>query len=410
MKRHMQEILAGGAGSACREDELRRCVAGLIVAALLALAGCSRAVKEGPGGTRVGGAVPVRVAAALRTNVPVQLRAIGHVTPFSTVSVESRVDGILQQVHFEQGGFVKEESLLFTIDPRPFQAALNQAKANLERDKANARYAELEVERNGTLFRERIIPQDTLDQSRASADAAKATVAADQAAVETAELQLSFCFIHSPVNGRAGTLKVNAGNAVKNLDTMLVTLNQTEPIYVDFSVPEHELPAIRASLAERGKLPVAAVATGHEKDPVAGELTIINNTVDPNTGTILLRALFPNLDQLLWPGQFVNTVFTVNTLTNAVVVPTGAIQAGQQGPYVFVVKADWTVEARPVEVSNVTGLETVLRDGLEGGEQVVTSGQVRLSPGAKVRVENSAPGVVAGGSGKPAASNLSQAP
>jgi multidrug efflux system membrane fusion protein len=326
---------------------------------------------------------------AVETNVPVQLHSIGHVAAFSTVAVQSRVDGVLEGVHFQQGETVKQGSLIFSIDPRPFQAALDQAKANLEKDKALARYAEIDARRNAELFRQGIIPQDTNDQSRANADAAEATVAADDAAVENAQLQLSFCSIRSPITGRVGTLYVNAGNVVKNLDTVLITINQTEPIYVDCSVPERDLPRIRDYLAASGELKVAAFVTGHERNPSPGALTIVNNAVDTNTGTILLRAKFPNRDELLWPGQFVNTVLTLTTLTNAVVVPSQAVQIGQQGSYVFVVKPDLTVEARYVEVGNRVASETVIRKGVEAGERVVTSGQIRLAPGTKVRIEAS---------------------
>jgi membrane fusion protein, multidrug efflux system len=355
-----------------------------LMLALLTVAGCSRQ----PIPPSEGEAAPVTIAVAVRTNVPVQLVAIGHVTAFSTVAVQSRVDGVLEKVHFQQGEAVKAGRLLFTIDPRPFQAALNQAKASLEKDKALARYAEIDARRNAELFHQGIIPQDTNDQTRANADALEATVMADEAAVENAELQLSFCFIHSPINGRVGTLNVNAGNVVKNLDTVLVTVNQTEPAYVDFSVPERELARVRDRLAAAGKLQVTASVPGHEQYPPTGELTIINNAVDVDTGTILLRAVFPNRDELLWPGQFVNAVLTLITLTNALVVPSQSVQAGQQGPYVFVVKSDSTVEARPVEVGNQVGSEIALRKGVAVGEQVVTSGQVRLAPGVKVRIEN----------------------
>jgi membrane fusion protein, multidrug efflux system len=360
---------------------------GLLVTVPIVFAGCSRATPQTAGGGEKAEAAPVTVAVAVRTNVPVQLHAIGHVAAFSTVAVQSRVDGVLERVYFQQGKTVKQGSLIFTIDPRPFQAALNQAKANLERDRALARYAEIEARRNADLLRQGIIPQDTSDQTRANADALEATVSGDEAAVTNAQLQLSFCSIRSPINGRVGVLNVNAGNVVKNLDTIIITINQTEPIYVDLSVPERELPRIRACLAAAGALRVAARVADHEENPPVGELTIINNAVDAKTGTILLRAVFPNQDERLWPGQFVNTVLTLTTLTNAVVVPSQSVQAGQQGTYIFVVKPDSTVEARPVEVGNQVGSVTVLRTGIQFGEQVVTGGQIRLAPGVKVRVE-----------------------
>lgn len=387
MKRIAHQTLsseAGFTGSQTAGGRARVAVHVFLMVALLTFAGCSRQPIPPVG---EGQAAPVTIAGAVRTNVPIQLQAIGHVTAFSTVAVQSRVDGVLERVYFQQGETVKQGSLIFTIDPRPFQAALNQAKANLERDKALSQYAEIEARRNADLFRQGIIPQDTSDQTRANADALEATVAADEAAVTNAQLQLSFCSIRSPINGRVGVLNVNAGNVVKNLDTILITINQTEPIYVDLSVPERELPRIRAFLTAAGALRVAARVADHEQNPPVGELTIINNAVDANTGTILLRAVFPNQYERLWPGQFVNTVLTLTTLTNAVVVPSQSVQAGQQGPYVFVVKPDSTVEARPVEVGNQVGSATVLQTGVQFGEQVVTAGQIRLAPGVKVRVE-----------------------
>ncbi len=331
------------------------------------------------------------MATAALTNVPLSLEAIGHVTAYSSVAVRSQVDGILESAHFQQGALVREGDLIFTIDPRPFQAALAQAKANLTRDAALAKYAEFEAQRNSNLVSQGIVAQETNVQSQAAAEAAEATVAADRAAVDNARLQLSFCSIHSPINGRAGTLDVNPGNVVKSQDTVLTTLKQTEPIYVDFSVPEAQLPEIRRRLASEGELPVAAHEPGGESAPSHGKLIIVNNTVDPTTGSILLRAVFPNEDEQLWPGQFVQAELTVNILSNVIVVPSEAVQVGQSGEYVFRVKPDATVEARLVRTGNRVSGQTVILEGLQEGDTVVTTGQIRLAPGVRVRVEKSLP-------------------
>ena len=352
---------------------------------LLALSACSRA-KQGSA-TQSLPAAPVTVAVAMGRNVPVQVAAIGHVSAFSTVAVKSQVDGRLERVLFQEGDEVRAGETLFTIDARPFESALRQAEANLAKDSALATNAIIEERRNVTLLNQQVISQDAFDQARAAADALRATVVADKAAVENARLQLAYCTITSPTNARAGKLLVNAGNVVKNNDTVLVVLNQTRPIYVDFSVPEQELPRIREHAAS-GKLKVEARVPGDEARPSAGELAVINNTVDTDTGTILLRALFANANEHLWPGQFVNAALTLTTLTNAVVVPSSSVQVSQDGQYVFVVTPELTVEARPVVVGNRVGDETIIQSGLRGGERLVVSGQLRLASGAHVEIQN----------------------
>ncbi|MEO8428170.1 MAG: efflux RND transporter periplasmic adaptor subunit [Verrucomicrobiota bacterium] len=288
-------------------------------------------------------------------------------------------------VLFQEGAEVRAGQTIFTIDPRPFEAALHQTEANLAKDNALATNAIVEERRNATLLNQNIVSQDAYDQARAAADALRATVAADRAAIESARLQLAYCTILSPVNARAGKLLVNAGNVVKNQDTVLVVLNQTRPIYVDFSVPEQELPRIREQAAS-ARLKVEVRAQGDEARPSTGELAVINNTVDTDTGTILLRAIYPNEEERLWPGQFVNTALTLFTMTNAVVVPSQSVQVGQEGQYVFIVTPELTVDARPVTVANRAGEEVVIKSGLRAGEQVVTSGQIRLVPGARVEI------------------------
>jgi multidrug efflux system membrane fusion protein len=297
------------------------------------------------------------------------------------------VDGKLERVLFQEGDEVRAGQTLFTIDSRPFESALHQAEANLAKDSALATNAIIEERRNASLLNQQIISQDSFDQTRAAADALRATVVADKAAVENSRLQLAYCTISSPINARAGKLLVNAGNVVKNNDTVLVVLNQTRPIYVDFSVPEQELPRIREH-ATSAKLKVEARAPGDEALPSAGELAVINNTVDTDTGTILLRALFANAGERLWPGQFVNAALTLTTRTNAVLVPSSSVQVGQDGRYVFVVTPELAAEARPVVVGDRVGDETIIQSGLRGGERLVVSGQLRLVSGVRVEIQN----------------------
>ncbi len=334
-------------------------------------------------------AAPVTVATVVQKDVPVQLRAIGNVEAYSTVSVKSRVAGQLVEVNFKEGQEVKKGELIFLIDPRSFQAALQQAQANLSKDIAQMKKAEADARRYADLFKRGIVSAQDYDQNRTNFEAMKATVKADEAAVENAKVQLGYCYIYSPIDGRIGKLMVNQGNMVKDNDTVLVVINQTKPIYVDFSVPQQELPEIKKYMAVE-KLKVEAIIPSDRDHKAIGELTFVNNQVDTNTGTILLKGLFPNQDEALWPGQFVNVVLTLTTQPKAVVVPSAAVQTGQQGKYVFVVKPDLTVESRPVTLGNDLGREVVIAEGLKPGEMVVTEGQLRLAPGVKVEIKGEA--------------------
>jgi membrane fusion protein, multidrug efflux system len=362
----------------------------LLMAVLLTCVGCSRRVPT----LGEGQAAPVTVAVALETNVPVQLQATGRVTAPATANVQSRVDGVLEKVLFQEGEAVKQGSLIFTIDPRPFQAALNQARSGLERDKAMMCYEQIHARCNAKLYHQGIIPRDDWNPGCADTDALARAVATDEATVAHARLQRSFCDIRSPINGRTGIVKVNACEWVKRLDTVLVTINQMKPIYVDFSLPDQELPGIHACLAAAGQLQVTARMVGRERNPPVGELTITNCAADAAGGTVFLRAIFPNKNETLLPGQLVNIVLTLTTLTNRVLVPSQSVQSGLRGPYVFVVKPDSTVETRPVEVGDHVGSETVLLKGVEFGEQVVTGGRLPLAPGVKVQIQNPKTAVV----------------
>jgi membrane fusion protein, multidrug efflux system len=328
-------------------------------------------------------AVPVVAAKVERSTIPVELHAIGTGQAFQTVSVESQVAGIVKEVHYRQGQFVQKGDLLITLDKDPFLAALAQSEAALARDKAQAQLSQLELNRNDELYKEGIVSQGQHDQSLATSTAAQATVRADEAAIQTAKIQLSYCSIYAPISGVTGAQLVSPGATVKANDVpILVVINQVSPIYVNFSVPQQYLESIKRSMA-RSRLPVRATPPGGSAAE-SGFLTFVNNTVDTTTGTIQLMASFPNADHRLWPGQFSNVVLELGEQQNVLVIPSQAVQAGQQGDYVFVVKPNMTVDVRQVKVGNIVNSRTEVLQGLSAGESVVTDGQVRLVPGTKV--------------------------
>ncbi len=330
--------------------------------------------------------VPVKMGDVIQQNVPLQVNAIGNVEAYNTVSVKALVGGEIIDVHFREGQDVRQGDLLFQIDPRPYEAALKQAEGALARDIAQAKNAEEQAKRYEILVQKDYVSRDQYDQLRANADALSAAVQADKASVENARLQLAYCTIKSPIDGRAGSVLVNKGNVVKANDVAMVTINKITPIYVTISVPEQNLSEIKRYMAE-GTLKVEAIIPGDEKRPAQGVLTFVNNAVDTSTGTIQLKATFENKDKRLWPGQFVNAVVTLTTQRNAVVMPSAALQAGQQGQYVFVVKPDFTVESRPVEIARSSGDMAVVAQGVKPGEKVVTDGQLNLIPGSRVEVK-----------------------
>src|SRR5690242_19523718 len=332
-------------------------------------------------------AVPVTVAEAVRRDAPVELREIGNVQAYATVSLKSQVEGQLARVLFAEGQEVKRDDLLFVVDTRPFEAALRQAEANVARDHAQAENARVELQRLGRLIKQGVVSRDEYDQARTRALSYDASVAADEAAVERARIELQYCYLRSPVDGRIGQILVHEGNVVKANETPLAVINQVRPVYVEFSVPQQELGEIRRRMAE-GPLGVTAHVGDDGGSPVPGELTFVNNTVDAATGTVLLKALMPNADEALWPGQFVNVVVRLTVLPGAVVVPSAAIQTGQEGAYVFVVGADGTVESRPVALGHAVGQDVVVERGIVPGDRVVTEGQLRLGPGVRVEVKD----------------------
>lgn len=347
------------------------------------LAGCSKnPVKEARPPRPP---VPVLVARAEVRDVPVEIRAVGNIQAYASVAVRSQITGPIMQVHFEEGREVAAGDRLFTIDPRPFEAALNQAQANVRRDEAQFLSARLGFQRTSNLFQSKIASQQDYDAAEAVFASAEATVVADRAAVSNAQVSLGYTEIRAPMAGRTGDLKVKAGNVVKAPDDVLVNLTQTQPIYAVFSVPEQNLPAIQ-QCRQSGPLSVMAFIPG-ENAGRRGELTFVNNVVDMTTGTISLKATFANEDKALWPGQFIQATLTLSNLVQATVVPTQAVQTGQNGEFVFVAKPDDTVEMRSVATSLTRDGMTVILGGVQPAEIVVTDGQLRLTPGAKISIK-----------------------
>jgi multidrug efflux system membrane fusion protein len=329
-------------------------------------------------------AVPVVVATVEQKTVPLQIQAIGAVEAYSTVSIKSNVSGELTAAYFKEGDDVRKGQLLFTIDKRPFEAELHQAEGNLARDLAQAANAHAQADRYQALFKSGVVAREQADQMVTAANALDAAVRADGAAVENTRVQLQYCTIYSPIDGRTGNLMVKPGNLVKaNDNPILLNINQIKPIYVTFTVPEQFLPDIKKYGARR-KLEVSANFPSGNASGAVGTLSFIDNAVDQATGTIKLKGTFPNGDRRLWPGQFVNAALTLANQPNAIVVPSQAVQTGQQGDYVFVIKQDMTAEARPVVIAQNLGGRAVIRQGLTAGERVVTDGQLRLVPGNKV--------------------------
>ncbi len=331
--------------------------------------------------------VPVVAELADHKNVPLQIKTIGNVEAFNSVQVKALVGGEVQGVYFREGQDVKKGDLLFKIDARPYEAALKQAEAALARDAAQAKNAEEQAKRYAILVQKDYVPRDQYDQIRANAEALSAAMDADRASVETARLNLSYCMIKSPINGRAGAVLVNAGNVIKANDLVMTTINQIVPIYVSFSIPEQNLADVKKHSAQRD-LRIEALIPGDEKRPARGELTFIDNTVNTTTGTIRLKGTFENQDRRLWPGQFMDVILTLTTEPNRVVVPSQAVQTGQQGQFVYVVKSDMTAELRPVTAGRIFQTWTIIEKGIDAGEKVVTDGQLRLSPGSKLEIKN----------------------
>jgi multidrug efflux system membrane fusion protein len=329
----------------------------------------------------------VTVAPVVTKSMPIEIRVIGTVEPFSTVAVRSQITGQLTAVDFKEGDDVRQGQVLFSLDRRPLEAALRQAEANLERDVAQAENAASQAKRYEDLAGRGIASREQVDTTRTGAAALSATVEADRAAVENAKVQLQYATISAPLAGRTGALMVHEGNLVRANDaTPLVVINQVAPIFVSFAIPESRLPDLRRYMAQES-LRVEATPPNDGRPASSGRITFVDNSVDPNTGTIRIKGTFPNDDRRLWPGQYVNVVVTLTSDPAAVVVPAAGIDAAQEGQYAFVVKPDQTVEFRPVEVARTNGAEVVIKSGLKPGEIIVTDGHLRLVPGSRIAVK-----------------------
>jgi len=365
------------------------------VALGLAVAAC------GGGGSHTPGPVPVKAARAELRDVPFEVRSNGTVEPLQTVSVLARVEGTIQRVAFSEGEEVRAGQVLFQLDPRPYQAALEQAEGNLQKDIAQARNADLQAARYQKLVEKDFVSSQQYDQAQANAAALRASVKADSAALASARLNLEYATIRSPIDGRTGGLLVHEGNLVRaGSGQPLVVINQIRPVLVRFSAPERYLPQL---LANRGdSLVVFAQPSGDEAERAEGLLTFVDNTVDPSTGTVTLKALFPNSAERLWPGEYLDVRLVLDVQKGAVVVPQSAVASGQNGTYVYIINpADSTVTSRDVKVARSADSVDVIESGLQGGEIVVTDGQLRLFAGARADITNRSE--LAGGSGTGAA-------
>jgi membrane fusion protein, multidrug efflux system len=409
----------------------------LITAGASALAGAAcgsntSAAAPGGGGRGRGrggdgAAAPVVTSKVASKSVPVDLAAIGNVEAYASISLRSQVTGVVQELSFHEGDLVKEGQLLFTLDRRPFEAALAQAEANMVRDRAllaqaeaqlardasNAEYQQLTAERQQQLNQRGIISKDLAEQTRSQADATAAVVKADRAAIDSARAQLQaqqgavdaakvsldYTVIKSPINGQTGNLGVKVGSLVTANQTELTTIARVQPVLVTFTVPAIHLGTIKTHMAG-GKLPVTATPQDTAAQPSVGTLSFVDNAVDMTTDTIKLKATFDNPDRRLWPGQFARVSLRLTTIDNATVVPSQAVQTGQDGQYVFVVKDDQTVEQRAVTIGQRVEDDTVVQKGLTPGETIVTEGQLRLEPGSRVTTDLSGRGGAGAGGGR----------
>jgi membrane fusion protein, multidrug efflux system len=364
---------------------------GALVAAAAFTGACSsEAAPADAPGARGGDAVPVTIATVVQKAMPLDIRVVGTVEASSTVAVHAQITGALTSVSFTEGDDVKAGQVLFTLDHRPLEATLAQVQANLDRDLAQATNARTQAGRYQALAQRGLVSGQEVQTSTTSAAALEATVGADRAALENAKVQLEYATITAPISGRSGALIVHAGNLVRANDASpLVIINQVAPINVSFGIPEAQLPNFKRYMAQQS-LDVEASAPNDTGPPSSGRIAFVDNAVDPTTGTIRIKGAFPNVDRRLWPGQFVNVVVTLTTDQKAIVVPTVAVQEGQQGSFVFVVKSDQTVDLRPVTIARTSGTEAIVKDGLKAGETVITDGQLRLVAGSRISVKTGA--------------------
>ena len=367
----------------------------IILAALLlaSIAACTGDNSAGDAAEGAGGgppAVPVTTAAVVQKPMPIEILVIGSAEPYSSVAIRSQITGQLLRVNFREGDVVQRGQVLFELDRRPLEAALEQSEANLMRNMAQAANADVQATRLNQLVDRGIAPREQADTAKTSVAALNATVEADRAAVTNAKIQLQYATITAPLTGRTGQLMVHQGNLVRaNDQTPLVVINEVAPISVAFAIPEARLAELRRYMA-RGSISVTATPQNSDSSST-GHIAFIDNAVDQNTGTIRIKGTFPNTDGRLWPGQFVNVVVTLSTEPTAIVVPSAAVQAGQEGTYVFTVNESQAVEMRPVTVARVRGAESVIASGVRPGETVVTDGHLRLVPGSRISVKQPQP-------------------
>jgi membrane fusion protein, multidrug efflux system len=353
----------------------------ILIAGTLALPGCGRNAPRTPAKTPR----PVTVTKAVTEDVPYYLDEIGNCTAFESVTIKPQVSGAMTGIHFKDGAEVAKGDPLFTLDPRPFQAALAKARATLAQDRAKAQYALIQVKRNEDLRQKKAVSDQEYDSARSTAEAAVATVQADEADVNTAQINLDYCQISSPIDGRASKRNVDQGNIVISNSTSLLVIQRQDPIYVDFTIPEDVLPQVRHYF-EAGTLKVEASFPNDASKKREGKFDFLDSGVQANSGTVRLRALLDNKDRLFWPGQFVNVRLVLETLKAAVLIPNEALQVGQDGPFVFVVKPGNTVELRHVEPGQRQEDRVVIKKGLKADETVVVTGQIALSPGVPVSI------------------------
>lgn len=344
------------------------------------------------GGFGAGGPVPVVAGKVEQKDMPIYLEGLGTVQAFNTVTVHTRVDGQLDKVLFTEGQDVKAGDLLAVIDPRPYQAALDQAIAKKAQDEAQLANAKVTLARNTDLLNKKVIAPSDFDTSRYSVDQFQSAVQADQAAIENARTQLDYTQIKSPIDGRTGVRLVDAGNIVHASDqTGMVVITQLHPISVVFTLPEQNLQEILNQGGVNGGLKVLALDRGNTTTLDEGALAVVDNEIDPTTGTVKLKATFPNNELKLWPGKFVNARLILTTRKDATVIPSSVVQRGPQGTYAYLIKPDKTVEMRPIKVAETEGNLALVDEGLKPGEQVVVDGQYKLQPGAHVELTTPQP-------------------
>ncbi len=377
-----------------KNKRARKLIISLFCFLALAITGCKAKTPEASSGKEVKSAakgaqkpVPVTADTAKLKDIPLEIKTIGNAESFATVSIKARVSGELQKVHFTEGQEVTKGKLLFTIDPRPFQAALDEASARLEKDKALFSKAEDDYRRYENLLQRGSISREQFDQIRANVSALKATIQADEAVVENARVQLGYTSIYSPISGRTGNILIDQGNMIKANDDnkSLVVIEQFQPIHVSFTAPEANLYEIMNRFNSE-KLSVTVLSEGSKAVPEKGILSFFDNSVDSKTGTIRLKGTFKNQNKRLWPGQFVNVVLTLGDLKDVVTVPSQAVQNGANGPYVFTITQDNKVEYKTVVAGRTHNGEIIIEKGVSAGEKVVTDGHLRLTPGAPVEI------------------------